>query len=75
LGTFLETRPFHDVDVDLYVTEESRIGPEVLDGAMELEPTLAQSARRCFPVDVCILNDVPVSFCDQVLRGRLLLLP
>lgn len=73
-GSFLEARPFHDIDVGVYVTEETapRVGLKVLDWAMALEQELAQSGRRRFPVDVRLLNDAPVTFCYHVLRGRLL---
>ncbi|WP_054685321.1 nucleotidyltransferase domain-containing protein [Rhodothermus marinus] len=73
-GSFLEERPFHDIDVGVYVTEEAApwMGLKVLDWAMALEQKLAQSGRRRFPVDVRLLNDAPVTFCYHVLRGRLL---
>jgi len=71
-GSFLENRPFHDIDVGIYVVgmEAREAGSLALDLALELESALAKVRR--FPVDVRVLNWAPLGFCYHVLRGRLL---
>ena len=87
-GSFLENRPFRDIDVGIYVTveDERRAASLVLDTATTLEAAVRclfmREPRgvsgencpclRCPPVDVRVLNWAPVSFCYHVLRGRLL---
>ncbi len=82
-GSFLENRPFHDIDVGVYVAtvNEREASSLALDLAVILEAALArsnpakgeQAGPHRFPVDVRVLNWAPVSFCYHVLRGRLLL--
>jgi hypothetical protein len=77
-GSFLEDRPFHDIDVGVYVkaAEQAWAGSLALDLGMAVESALVTSSRggeqRRFPVDVRVLNWAPVSFCYHVLQGRLL---
>lgn len=79
-GSFPEGRPFHDIDVGIYVAtaEKGEAGSFALDLAAELESALAGRGRRGEAgggrplVDVRVLNWAPVSFCYHVLRCRLL---
>jgi predicted nucleotidyltransferase len=66
-GSFLESDGFHDVDVGVYLRSTERASILALDLAQRL------SARVGVPVDVRILNDVPISFLYHVLRGHLIL--
>lgn len=71
-GSFLEDRPFHDIDIGVYFQEYiAQVAKLSIDLAFELEDALMRSLCR-FPVDVRVLNGAPVSFCYHVLRGRLL---
>lgn len=67
-GSLLETDTVHDIDVGLYL-RESMDQPGFMIAA-ELSARLTALVE--VPVDVRILNDAPLSFLYQVLRGRLL---
>lgn len=66
-GSFMESQPFHDIDVGIYLenVRADRVGATALD----LAQRLSEKAR--IPVDVRILNVAPVSFLYHVLRGQL----
>ena len=64
-GSFLENRPFRDIDVAIYVKSKPDRFYE-----MELEEELTQ--LTAFPVDVRLLNDAPVEFRFHVIGGELL---
>lgn len=67
-GSFVESRPFHDIDVGVYLGTIS--ADRVTVTALNLAQRLSDQARM--PVDVRILNVAPVSFLYHVLRGQLL---
>ena len=64
-GSFIEERPFRDIDVAVYVE-----GPTERFYEMELEEELTRLTG--FPVDVRLLNDAPVAFRFRVIGGKLL---
>ncbi|MBI4240672.1 MAG: nucleotidyltransferase domain-containing protein [Candidatus Rokubacteria bacterium] len=66
-GSFVESQPFHDIDVGIYLqtVRAERFSATALD----LAQRLSDRARK--PVDVRILNVAPVSFVYHVLRGQL----
>ncbi|NJE11154.1 nucleotidyltransferase domain-containing protein [Thermococcus sp. MAR1] len=64
-GSFLEGRPFRDIDVAVFVRSKPGRFYE-----MELEDEL--SGLTGFPVDVRLLNDAPVEFRFHVISGELL---
>lgn len=68
-GSVLESDRVHDVDVGLFLndTAVSRQAT-IADG---LSTKLTAAVR--LPIDVRVLNDVPLSFLYHVLRGQLLL--
>ncbi|MFQ5756448.1 MAG: nucleotidyltransferase domain-containing protein [Acidiferrobacterales bacterium] len=66
-GSLLERDAVHDVDVGIYLGKEPEGGRERY--ALSLAQRLSESAG--LPVDVRILNAVPISFLFHVLRGRL----
>ena len=66
-GSFVESQPFHDIDVGVYL--ENVQGNSVTATALDLAQSLSDRAR--IPVDVRILNVAPVSFLYHVLRGQL----
>lgn len=77
-GSFLTGRPFHDVDVAVYLRPgvEEVVSWFALDLAAELERTLAQMPGRTaarLPVDVRVLNRASLGFCYHVLGGKQLL--
>jgi len=67
-GSFVEARPFHDVDVGVYLRAPQSPGA----GSADLAMAQRLSERIGFPVDVRVLNAAPVSFRYHALRGRLL---
>jgi len=71
-GSFLQDRPFHDVDVAVYLdSDEGSPSVFALDLADDLEAAL-QRAQEFVPVDVRVLNQAPPSFQYHVFRGALL---
>jgi predicted nucleotidyltransferase len=82
-GSFIQDRPFHDVDVGVYLTgvEESGMSLYALDLAAELETQVSDAlaardaSRECgssIPVDVRVLNQAPLGFRFYVYLGQLL---
>ena len=67
-GSFLEERPFHDIDVAVYLaTSDARQQMEI---AVRLSDTLTELTR--VPVDVSVLNDAPIPFAFHAMHGDLL---
>jgi predicted nucleotidyltransferase len=80
-GSFLDDRPFHDVDVAVYL--EGLAEPEMSKFAMDLARDLEESLSLVLsgaaadregdadpPVDVRVLNQAPLGFRYHVFRGR-----
>ena len=67
-GSFVEPRPFRDIDVGVYLDGV----PVDRAAGVALMLSESLSARLGMPVDVRALNAAPVSFVYHVLRGRLL---
>lgn len=74
-GSFLEPLSFHDIDIGIYL-DPPLTGIAEWEFAAELSIRLEQQLRQAgyppFPLDVRVLNDAPLSFCQQVFRGHLL---
>ena len=79
-GSFVEGRPFHDVDLAVYL-DSGKIDEEDMDGfaltlAMELErslPALLKGIAQPYPpLDIRALNRAPLGFGYQACRGQLL---
>ena len=71
-GSFAEDRPFHDVDVGVYMQSDRGDGAPVADHAMTaLEEQLGAAAG--YPVDLVVLNGRPATFLFHVYRGRVIL--
>jgi len=71
-GSFWQDRPFHDVDVAVYLDSDAgATSVFALDLAADLEMAL-QQAQTFVPVDVRVLNQAPSSFQYHVFRGELL---
>jgi predicted nucleotidyltransferase len=60
-GSFVEDRPFHDIDVGVFVDGD-------LGRPDALEERLTRAAG--FPVDLVFLNGRPVTFLFHVYRGQ-----
>lgn len=75
-GSFLEDRPFHDIDVAVYLDPAEReMSLFALELASNLEKSLVRTPDRaavCLPVDVRVLNRAPLGFCYHAFRGKLL---
>jgi predicted nucleotidyltransferase len=73
-GSLLEDRPFHDVDVAVYLdmVDEQGMGRFALKLAVDLEKSLFERCNRTLPVDVRVLNQAPLGFRYHVFRGKLL---
>lgn len=67
-GSLLDSDIVHDVDVGVYLS--GRTMERGAAGIAELSARLTSMAGM--PVDVRVLNDAPLPFVYQVLRGRLL---
>ena len=65
-GSFVESQPFHDIDVGVYL--DNIQADRVTATALDLAQRLSDRARK--PLDVRILNVAPVSFLYHVLRGQ-----
>lgn len=70
-GSFVEDRPFHDVDVGIYVTDGVDVWEIAFDLAESIEKALQEIGYN-IPVDVRVLNEAPVGFRYYVYRGELL---
>ena len=68
-GSFLADMPCHDIDIGVYLDGLAPLDMGLF--AVELSAQLGSQAK-C-PVDVRILNNAPLPFIYQVLRGKLLL--
>lgn len=70
-GSFTEEGPFRDLDLAVYVAAGSvpsdRLRWYECELAMELE------SKASMPVDVRVLNDAPLAFRYQVLKGKVLM--
>jgi len=64
-GSFIENRPFRDIDVAIYVDGDHDLAYE-----LEMEEELTWFVG--FPVDVRVINDAPVMFRFKALGGELL---
>ena len=76
-GSFLTQRPFHDIDIAVYLVglDASQMSQRTLALAESLETAVfrATGIRPHPPIDVRPLNPAPLGFCYQVLRhGQLL---
>jgi hypothetical protein len=70
-GSFSEGRPFHDIDVAVFV-EETRIPREkALD--FELAASLRMEEKVRVPVDLKVINYVPLGFQYHSTAGTLLM--
>ena len=68
-GSVLESDRVHDVDVGLFL--DDAVSPQQATIANSLSAIL--SAAVGLPIDVRVLDDAPLSFLYDVLRGQLLL--
>jgi predicted nucleotidyltransferase len=74
-GSFLSSRPFHDIDIAVYLDsalDERDYFEIAFTIAGDLEETLQKAGYRAVPLDVRPLNRAPLSFRYHVFAGRLL---
>lgn len=69
-GSFLENRPFRDLDIALYIKASNSRTPDYVVEA-NIESQLKTHCRIPFTVDARTLNFAPISFQYNVIRGRL----
>jgi hypothetical protein len=68
-GSFIDDDiPFHDIDLGVYFIGNNRL--QMSEGANNLATIL--SRKTGYPVDVRVLNNAPVSFVYNVLKGKLI---
>jgi uncharacterized protein len=60
--------PFHDIDLGIYFSGDNRL--VMSQAAITLAVDLSKTTS--FPVDVRVLNDAPVSFLYNVMKGELI---
>ncbi len=70
-GSFQEGRPFRDVDIGVYLTEDADPWETAFRLAAALERAL-RAAGHPAPVDVRVLNEAPVAFRYHVYQGEVL---
>jgi predicted nucleotidyltransferase len=71
LGSFVEARPFRDIDIALYLEPEFLQGVDPLHYCFQLADALERVVG--YPVDVHRLNDTPCGFRFSATCGRVLL--
>lgn len=64
-GSFTAEKSFHDIDIAVFIHDEKLKSQFALE--MELEVEMEKTL--CFPVDVRIINNAPVSFIYNVLKS------
>jgi predicted nucleotidyltransferase len=69
-GSFVEGRPYHDIDVAIHIAPEILTKVDVFDYEMDLSTRLTLSIH--VPVDVHILDQAPLGFRHSVFQGELL---
>lgn len=68
-GSFIEKGlPFGDIDLGVYFAGKNRL--QIAEAAIDLAVSLTRETG--YPVDVRLLNNAPVSFVYNVLRGELI---
>jgi len=71
-GSFSQKRPFHDIDLAVYLTEADGDNWQIQSALSEqLEQSLRQQGLS-IPIDVRVLNSAPLGFRYQAFRGDLL---
>lgn len=70
-GSFLDEKDFNDLDVALYLDQETSQQSEPID--LEISLSLKVEKLLGLPVDVKILNFAPLSFRYHVTKGNLIL--
>ena len=76
-GSFVTDGPFRDVDVAVYLDEPhaEALGLRAMDLNAAAEAALSRELDTSPPpVDVRVLNEAPLGFCYQTLRGGHLLM-
>jgi predicted nucleotidyltransferase len=63
-GSFNSQESFHDIDIGVFISLNE---PKVLEIELELERELGDMIHM--PVDVRIMNEAPLSFNYQVIKG------
>lgn len=71
-GSFAEGRPFHDIDVAVYVRPDSAAATDPLPLMLALGNRLERAIR--LPIDLRVVNSAPLSFQFRATAGRPLLL-
>jgi uncharacterized protein len=69
-GSFLTEKYFRDIDIGIFV--ETMCPAAFLGYENGIAQQLEQELRFLLPVEIKIINMVPVSFSFQVMRGKLL---
>ena len=65
-GSFVQSMSFKDIDIGIIVTKNLN---DLLSFELEMESQLQSIIK--YPVDVRIINQAPISFCQNVIRtGR-----
>lgn len=68
-GSFADGLSFHDIDIGLFLSPMKR--EDSIFYMLDLSQAL--NSEICLPVDVRVINDVPVTFLYSVIQGLLVL--
>lgn len=69
-GSFIEDRPFEDIDVAVFVEPSPHVQRDLLAFQLDLAARLEHASG--FPVDLVLLNEAPLGLRAASLAGRLL---
>ncbi len=69
-GSFLTEPTFRDIDVGVFVSTKD--SSAYLDYELDLSQRIEDALPSAFPAQVKILNEAPLSFRFNVIRGKLL---
>lgn len=72
-GSFVDPEMpfFRDIDVGIYVDENSVSAAQMMDYSINISLEL-ESALKKYPVDVVVLNNAPISLVFRITQGELL---
>ncbi len=69
-GSFLEEATFRDIDIGVYLQQETIPREKALEYELSLGGELEQEIH--YPVDIKVLNYAPVTLCHSVTGGKVL---
>jgi predicted nucleotidyltransferase len=69
-GSFLDSKPFRDIDIAIFIDEKEVRNSFLFES--DIAERLKQELNVDFPMDVRIINQSPITFKYNMIRGRLI---